>query len=79
MARPHPLPIDPLAEAKRQWLAHGWTDAADGMSPLHVRVVVGFNSCEKVARHTEGVGELVQGAVDPALLGCAMGLDLFQR
>ena len=32
MARPHPLPIDPLAEAKRQWLAHGWTEAADGMS-----------------------------------------------
>ena len=32
MARPHPLPVDPLAEAKRQWLAHGWTDAADGMS-----------------------------------------------
>ncbi len=32
MARPHPLPIDPLAEAKRQWLAHGWTDAAEGMT-----------------------------------------------
>ncbi len=32
MARPSPLPIDPLAEAKRQWLAHGWTDAADGMA-----------------------------------------------
>ena len=32
MARPRPLPIDPLAEAKRQWLAHGWTDAADGMA-----------------------------------------------
>lgn len=29
---PHPLPIDPLAEAKRQWLAHGWSDAADGMA-----------------------------------------------
>ncbi|GAB3595958.1 MarR family winged helix-turn-helix transcriptional regulator [Microbacterium tumbae] len=27
-----PLPIDPLAEAKRQWIAHGWTDAADGMT-----------------------------------------------
>ena len=27
-----PLPIDPLAEARRQWLAHGWTDAADGMA-----------------------------------------------
>jgi len=32
MARPHPLPVDPLAEAKRQWLAHGWGHAADGMS-----------------------------------------------
>lgn len=32
MARSHPLPVDPLAEAKRQWLAHGWTDAAGGMS-----------------------------------------------
>ncbi|MGW8483045.1 MarR family winged helix-turn-helix transcriptional regulator [Microbacterium sp. NPDC055903] len=32
MARPRPLPIDPLAEAKRQWIAHGWTDAADGMT-----------------------------------------------
>ncbi len=32
MARHRPLPIDPLAEAKRQWVAHGWTDAADGMA-----------------------------------------------
>lgn len=32
VTRPRPLPIDPLAEAKRQWLAHGWTDAADGMA-----------------------------------------------
>lgn len=32
VARPRPLPIDPLAEAKRQWLAHGWADAADGMA-----------------------------------------------
>lgn len=32
MARSRPLPVDPLAEAKRQWLAHGWTDAADGMT-----------------------------------------------
>ncbi|MDJ0317487.1 MULTISPECIES: MarR family winged helix-turn-helix transcriptional regulator [Arthrobacter] len=27
-----PLPIDPIAEAKRQWIAHGWTDAADAMA-----------------------------------------------
>jgi DNA-binding MarR family transcriptional regulator len=26
-----PLPFDPIAEARRQWEAHGWTDAADGM------------------------------------------------
>ncbi|MCS3843079.1 MarR family winged helix-turn-helix transcriptional regulator [Microbacterium sp. AK031] len=32
MALPRPLPTDPLAEAKRQWLAHGWSDAADGMT-----------------------------------------------
>lgn len=28
----HPLPMDPIAEARRQWLAHGWSDAADGMA-----------------------------------------------
>ncbi|WP_337001674.1 MULTISPECIES: MarR family winged helix-turn-helix transcriptional regulator [unclassified Microbacterium] len=32
MTRTRPLPVDPLAEAKRQWIAHGWTDAADGMA-----------------------------------------------
>ena len=32
MARHAPLPVDPIAEAKRQWTAHGWTDAAPGMS-----------------------------------------------
>ncbi|QNA93706.1 MULTISPECIES: MarR family winged helix-turn-helix transcriptional regulator [unclassified Microbacterium] len=32
MTRPRPLPVDPLAEAKRQWIAHGWADAADGMA-----------------------------------------------
>lgn len=26
------LAVDPIAEAKRQWLAHGWTDAAAGMT-----------------------------------------------
>lgn len=34
VARPRPLPTDPLAEAKRQWIAHGWTDAADGMTTV---------------------------------------------
>ena len=26
------LPFDPVAEARRQWAAHGWDDAADGMA-----------------------------------------------
>ena len=25
---------DPIAEARRQWLAHGWADAADGMAAV---------------------------------------------
>ncbi|GAA3757785.1 MarR family transcriptional regulator [Microbacterium kribbense] len=32
MARVKRLPVDPIAEARRQWLAHGWTDAAPGMT-----------------------------------------------
>jgi DNA-binding MarR family transcriptional regulator len=27
-------PIDPIAEARRQWAAHGWEDAADGMAAV---------------------------------------------
>jgi DNA-binding MarR family transcriptional regulator len=34
MAAPKRLPVDPIAEAKRQWLAHGWTDAAAGMTAV---------------------------------------------
>src|SRR6478609_5626781 len=34
MVRQSPLPVDPIAEAKRQWVAHGWTDAAAGMSAV---------------------------------------------
>lgn len=34
MPRQAPLPVDPIAEAKRQWLAHGWDDAAVGMSAV---------------------------------------------
>jgi len=26
------LPFDPIAEAKRQWVHHGWDEAADGMA-----------------------------------------------
>lgn len=29
-----PLPFDPIAEARRQWVAHGWPDAADGMAAI---------------------------------------------
>jgi DNA-binding MarR family transcriptional regulator len=28
------LPFDPIAEARRQWEAHGWEDAAPGMAAL---------------------------------------------
>lgn len=28
------LAVDPIAEAKRQWIAHGWTDAAAGMTAV---------------------------------------------
>lgn len=34
MTRRGPLPVDPIAEAKRQWTAHGWEDAATGMSAV---------------------------------------------
>jgi DNA-binding MarR family transcriptional regulator len=26
--------VDPIAEARRQWVAHGWTDAAPGMAAV---------------------------------------------
>lgn len=28
------LPFDPIAEARRQWEAHGWDDAAPGMAAI---------------------------------------------
>lgn len=34
MTRHSPLPVDPIAEAKRQWTVHGWQDAATGMSAV---------------------------------------------
>jgi DNA-binding MarR family transcriptional regulator len=34
MAGPRRLPVDPIAEAKRQWIAHGWADAAVGMTAV---------------------------------------------
>ncbi|MFD3707388.1 MarR family winged helix-turn-helix transcriptional regulator [Nocardia sp. NPDC058658] len=32
MSRPRPLSEDPIAEAYRQWVAHGWESVADGMA-----------------------------------------------
>ncbi|MGH9077825.1 MAG: MarR family winged helix-turn-helix transcriptional regulator [Acidimicrobiales bacterium] len=29
-----PLPFDPIAEARRQWEAHGWDEAAGGMAAV---------------------------------------------
>ncbi len=31
---PAPLPLDPIAEAHRQWTAHGWGEVADGMAAV---------------------------------------------
>ncbi|MFG1605272.1 MarR family winged helix-turn-helix transcriptional regulator [Actinoplanes sp. NPDC049265] len=28
------LPVDPIAEARRLWVEHGWGDAADGMAAV---------------------------------------------
>ncbi|MEO9324831.1 MarR family transcriptional regulator [Nocardioides sp. C4-1] len=34
MPTPAPPGRDPIAEARRQWRAHGWDDAADGMAAV---------------------------------------------
>jgi DNA-binding MarR family transcriptional regulator len=34
VAPARPLRFDPIAEARRQWQAHGWTDAAAGMAAV---------------------------------------------
>jgi DNA-binding MarR family transcriptional regulator len=31
---PNPLPFDPIAEATRQWRAHGWDDVAEAMAAV---------------------------------------------
>ncbi|MBW4094709.1 MAG: MarR family transcriptional regulator [Acidobacteria bacterium] len=31
---PIPLPMDPIAEAKRHWINHGWSEAANGMAAI---------------------------------------------
>ncbi|WP_405179840.1 MarR family transcriptional regulator [Nocardia sp. NBC_01377] len=34
MSPPRPLPLDPIEEAHRQWVGHGWGDVADGMAAV---------------------------------------------
>jgi DNA-binding MarR family transcriptional regulator len=34
VTQPPSLPVDPIEEATRQWRAHGWDDAADGMAAV---------------------------------------------
>jgi DNA-binding MarR family transcriptional regulator len=34
MSRPRPLAQDPIEEAHRQWVGHGWGDFADGMAAV---------------------------------------------
>ena len=34
MTESRPLPFDPIVEAHRQWVDHGWADAADGMAAV---------------------------------------------
>ena len=34
MPEPRTLPFDPIVEARRQWEAHGWADAAPGMAAI---------------------------------------------
>jgi len=34
MPEPRTLPFDPIDEARRQWEAHGWNDAAPGMAAI---------------------------------------------
>jgi len=34
MPEPGALPFDPIDEARRQWVDHGWHDAADGMAAI---------------------------------------------
>lgn len=31
---PHPLDFDPITEARRQWEAHGWGEASEGMAAI---------------------------------------------
>jgi DNA-binding MarR family transcriptional regulator len=47
-------PVDPIAEAHRQWRAHGWTDAADGMAMV-----------TSIARAHQLLSERIEGLLRP--------------
>lgn len=47
-------PVDPIAEAHRQWQAHGWTEAADGMAMV-----------TSIARAHQLVSERVEALLRP--------------
>lgn len=47
-------PVDPIAEAHRQWRAHGWTEAADGMAMV-----------TSIARAHQLVSERVESLLRP--------------
>ena len=32
MPDPDPIRLDPIREARRQWVGHGWDEAAPGMA-----------------------------------------------
>jgi DNA-binding MarR family transcriptional regulator len=34
VTEPRRLPFDPIVEARRQWVEHGWADAAEGMAAV---------------------------------------------
>ncbi|MGY1815310.1 MarR family winged helix-turn-helix transcriptional regulator [Blastococcus sp. SYSU D00820] len=34
MTENEPLPFDPIEEARRHWIEHGWAEAADGMAAV---------------------------------------------
>jgi DNA-binding MarR family transcriptional regulator len=52
----HPLPFDPIEEARRQWIAHGWEDAADGMAALTSIIRVEQILMSRVEAHLRPLG-----------------------
>ena len=45
---PAPLPLDPIAEAHRQWIDHGWGEVADGMAVVWASRMLGETLPERV-------------------------------